>query len=401
MRLLYTETHLHLFGCLTVDEIWRRGHELLFRRSPDIAHMTAQRLDLWQTRLEHSDEAFAKTNQRFHWRDCWPAQESRAEEARARLGEIYLIKSPVSFARFDATLTLTAALFPATAEDSPSHTLEMLVRRHHAEGLRAAEYRVFTGHLGDPTPWETYLTAQARAAERFERETSGRFVPRLSVSVWHDPETILRQYSWIRAWQERHPELAHLITSLDICGPEEEAHPQLKASLIAHIHRENSRARHPVPLTIHVGETWERRPPEDALQWIAQLADLGVTRLGHASVLGIDPGVLARGSSTLPAEELALRQEQVIDHLLSLKLPPTIESCPTSNRRLGTALSEDLPPPAVKMLQRQLPVVIASDDPGIFETNLAEEESRCLTNAAMEPLLARAEVRARALLGLA
>jgi hypothetical protein len=53
------------------------------------------------------------------------------------------------------------------------------------------------------------------------------------------------------------------------------------------------------------------------------------------------------------------------------------------------------------MLQRQLPVVIASDDPGIFETNLAEEESRCLTDASMRPLLARAEVRARALLGLA
>ena len=49
-----------------------------------------------------------------------------------------------------------------------------------------------------------------------------------------------------------------------------------------------------------------------------------------------------------------------------------IEVCPTSNRRIGGIINPDHHP-VHRFLAADLPVVVATDDPGIFGVRLAEE----------------------------
>ena len=49
-----------------------------------------------------------------------------------------------------------------------------------------------------------------------------------------------------------------------------------------------------------------------------------------------------------------------------------IEVCPTSNRRIA-GLVDATHHPVHRFLAQDLPVVVASDDPGIFDTSLADE----------------------------
>ena len=72
-------------------------------------------------------------------------------------------------------------------------------------------------------------------------------------------------------------------------------------------------------------------------------------------------------------------------------LGSVIEVCPTSNRRIG-GISSAEHHPVKQFLSNDAPFVIASDDPGIFETTLAEEigwamEHHQLPDDAMERIV--------------
>ncbi len=94
----------------------------------------------------------------------------------------------------------------------------------------------------------------------------------------------------------------------------------------------------------HAGET-----TGPATVWSA-LRDLGAERIGHGITAVSDP--------------------RLLDHLAEHRI--ALEVCPTSNLRTG-AVPDLADHPLPRLLQAGVPVALSSDDPGMFDTDLARE----------------------------
>jgi len=231
-----------------------------------------------------------------------------------------------------------------------------------------------------------------------------------------------------------------LLTGVDFCGFEEGHAPKDKARFFAEVHGFNR--RHPERA---LAESFEDKSLERAVRWVHEAAELGTHRLGHAIALGIDPdayGPHERSESAgeradqlrydlkhadglrsacvevdepaveaellrveaLPSdtglivkygaerlEEVRRRQEFAAGRVR--ELGAVVEVCPTSNRRIGGIASPDHHP-VHRFLDWGLPMAIGSDDPGIFDTTLADEirwvvETAGLGDGAFEDLAAQ------------
>lgn len=217
----------------------------------------------------------------------------------------------------------------------------------------------------------------------------------------------------------------HVLTGIDFCGIEEGHPPKDKAAFFSAVHDFN--AAHPeraLAILYHVGESFRDKSLESAVRWVHEASELGAHRLGHAIALGVDPNVF--GAHTRE-ESIAERKDQITYDLrhhdglraagihldpLSLReelarlaaLPDTttitveydharigeirrrqdyamscvcstgavIEVCPTSNQRIG-GIDDRAHHSIHRFLSAGLPVVISSDDPGIFGTTLHYE----------------------------
>ena len=174
----------------------------------------------------------------------------------------------------------------------------------------------------------------------------------------------------------------------------------------------------------HVGESFRDKSLESGVRWVHEAAEMGAHRLGHAIALGVDPDLYGRHTRTESVDERVdqlrydlrhrkdLRKhgvhidvnaaEQELHNLKALdkgdtleiqyddqrlsevrgrqsyaiecvkSLGSVIEVCPTSNRRIG-GISEPEHHPLVKFAADDVPFVIGTDDPGIFDTSLADE----------------------------
>ena len=217
----------------------------------------------------------------------------------------------------------------------------------------------------------------------------------------------------------------HLLTGVDFCYLEEGYPPKDQRAFFDEVSDFNR--RHPeraLAILYHVGESFNDKSLESAVRWVHEAAEFGAHRLGHAIALGVDPERYGRHSrpesvaeridqlrydlrhreglgkcgvhvdiagvtaeleriSALPAghqlmieyndaklEELGQRQEYAIRCVR--RLGSVIEVCPTSNRRIG-GITNPEHHPVKKFIARNAPFVIATDDPGIFGTTLADE----------------------------
>ncbi|GAB2690489.1 adenosine deaminase [Thalassiella azotivora] len=138
---------------------------------------------------------------------------------------------------------------------------------------------------------------------------------------------------------------------------------------------------HGLPTVPHAGET---TGPESV--WAA-LERLGASRVGH----GIN----------------AVQDERLLAHLAERQVP--LEVCPTSNLRTG-AVADLAEHPFPRLREAGVPVSLASDDPGMFDTTLNREyelahtvfglstgELADLARAAVEHSFAPEETRRRVL----
>ena len=219
--------------------------------------------------------------------------------------------------------------------------------------------------------------------------------------------------------------LGHLLTGIDFCFFEEGHPPKEQRALFDEV--KNFNRKHPeraLAILYHVGESFNDKSLESAVRWVHEAAEFGAHRLGHAISLGVDPdrfGKHSRSESVgeridqlgydlrhreglakfgvhvdaasakgelerigaLPEnhrltieydddklEELRQRQRYAISCVR--ELGSVIEVCPTSNRRIG-GISRPEHHPVKQFLASNVPFVIASDDPGIFGTTLADE----------------------------
>jgi hypothetical protein len=97
----------------------------------------------------------------------------------------------------------------------------------------------------------------------------------------------------------------------------------------------------------------------------------------------VDEAVLEAERASLPADgtvtiaydaarldEVRRRQDYAMSRIRAAGV--VVEVCPTSNRRIG-GITDPAHHPVHRFLAADLPVVVSSDDPGIFGTTLGDE----------------------------
>ena len=217
----------------------------------------------------------------------------------------------------------------------------------------------------------------------------------------------------------------HLVTGIDFCHIEEGHPPKEKEAFFSAVYDFNE--RHPeraLAILYHVGESFQDKSLESAVRWVQEAAELGAHRLGHAIALGVDPrlygehvrtetvaerrdhlaydlrhaeglehhgvnvdvSAVERETSRLTdyapddvvthhydgarLEELRRRQEYALEGVR--QTGAVIEVCPTSNRRIG-GIADPTLHPVHRFLAHDLPFIVGSDDPGIFDITLQNE----------------------------
>lgn len=308
--------------------------------------------------------------------------------------------------------------------------LERLVERHRCEGLRYVEYRV--SFWGSGSEQQAFLhTLHQFLLEASDANFTARHIMPLSRD---EPEA---SYQMLRDYLQTHPELATAVVGVDFASIEEGYPPRRFRPILTQINRDNrADPAQALPVVYHVGETFFDKSLESAIRWCHEVALMGVARLGHAIVLGLDPAVavgrrpfahehepvserldqieydltfareLARAGVTinaaqLRAERVALtklepdvvvtrpytpqrltdirrRQTFVLEQLA--RCGTVIECCPTSNLRIA-AIPSPAEHPIHRFLASDVNLVICSDDPGTFGVTLASEVDWVLTHS--------------------
>ena len=402
MRGFTHEHHLHLYGCLTAEDVLVLGR------------------DRWQAR-EQQLQRYAVQ----HGKVCGTVPPYRqfwsADDGLEQLRCYYEIDRAVSFAQFQAKFDLLIALFPLRRDDF--FIWQHVLTKHRQAGLRYAEYRcIYPWQLRDP---HAYLRRVNDIMAQHEAESGGSFQPRLALSISRPLEEAQAQYRALRAMLDADA-LPH-ITAIDMCGFEEDYPPVLYRQLFAEIGRDNSTRQKKLAILLHVGESFQNLSMHSAIRRVLQAHIYGVHRLGHAIALGIGSENLrgmrvqettqerlahlhwllheegrelrafgyAYDERALKHEQAQLREgeavrrcyydSEVLDEVRCLQTAALrwakakgvrIEACPTSNLRLGKVRALCWHP-LHRFSQHQLAVTLASDDPGIFASNLQQEAHFC------------------------
>ena len=340
------------------------------------------------------------------------------------------------FARFQAKFDLLICLYRYWAQHlhREEEVLWRIVERHRREGLEYVEYRAMFG-LDDP---ERFLHFHRTNARVFQEASGGDFTARYLISLPRG--AALAGYALVQRLFEENPELIPVVVGLDFCFFEEGHPPEKLQPFFARLAQDNAqRPEQALEVAYHVGEVYFDKSLESAVRWCHQAAQLGARRLGHAIALGLDPEVaIARrpgaheeepvserlaqiaydlehergladfgveveaGSLAQEREELsrrlgdmlirrpytAPRLEQVHrrqDYVLAqlARLGVTIESCPTSNLRIG-GVPAPAQHPLWRFLQSEVGLAIGADDPGVFDQSLAAEVEWVAAHAGMD-----------------
>lgn len=400
------EHHLHLYGCLTAKDVYVLGRERWQARRQNLQHYAKQ----------HS--VICGTVPPYH--EFWSPQVGLEQ-----LQRYYEINASVSFEQFQAKFDLLIALFPLRQDDMS--IWQYVLTKHLQAGLRYVEYRfIYPFSLAAP---HTYLQDVNALLAQYEAESGGNFQPRLALSLARPLAQAQAQYRALRAMLDAVPQNLQHITAIDLCGFEEDYPPALYRPLFAEILHDNHNRQHKLAILLHVGESFQTISLHSAIRRVLQAHTYGVHRLGHAIALGLDAqnlqGTAVQESRQerlahlhwllyeegrelqefgyhIAEHELKHEQAQLKDgkppqvchydattraELTALQTAALhwakandmhIESCPTSNLRLGK-VRELRFHPLHKFSQHELCVTLSSDDPGIFASDIEQEAYLCRT----------------------
>jgi adenosine deaminase len=400
------DLHLHLYGCIRPADLLR--------------HLSARERVRWDWYEEHMRVAYGTVPPIRDVVARYRRGDPEAEELFAALF-VFGDGDAGNFDRFQAKFNLLIAGSALSDRATPVAGLEAevaafaaAIRADHARSaITYAETRLMLG----PTlrgPRERAVLDTLLAGYGRDGATTERLALSLS-----------RKDPW--AGWDRVRELAlgphgATVTGIDFCHVEEGFPPKDKAEFFAAVRDFN--AAHPdraLAILYHVGESFRDKSLESAVRWVQEIAELGANRLGHAIALGIDPAVFGPHTRTEPVEErrdqiaydlahrdglraagvavdeAALRAEQArlpragtvpiayddarLEEVRRRQVyamsrvraaGAVVEVCPTSNRRIG-GIVDPAHHPVHRFLAAGLSVVVASDDPGIFGTTLADE----------------------------
>jgi hypothetical protein len=406
--ILVDDFHVHLYGCLDPEDVWELGKDRWQEQTELLSWYESEYEKAWGIRPKSH----------LYW---------QASDGLERLRKDYLFGQPADFPRFQACFNLVIALFKIRPQEN--FVLQHVLNKHESLGLRHVEYRTILPPWFTHEETDRYLTGVCETIDLFKAKQQRCLQPYLAFTISRENSVGRQQYQRLRKWIDAHPHCATIIKSLDFAYDEEDHPPHLKKEFFAAIQKDNlSVPAAPLNILYHVGESYRKISLMSSIRWVWQAAKYGADRLGHCISLGVDPRSLKGQQVEESRAEFESHREWLVDHrnwlqdrgfpfqsaidrmdhdatrAASLRSPVTInydnvylnlarmlqdiimgelavrktviESCPTSNIRIANLGQADFHP-LKRFLNKGLSVCLASDDPGIFATSLANEERFC------------------------
>jgi len=309
-------------------------------------------------------------------------------------------------------------------------SIQMTVDQHIKEGINFIEYRCGGGEQTH----DQFISMHHKYATTLKNASQNGITARYIISLRRSAAE--QDYEWVQELLTENPNLIPTIIGIDFSHFEEGFPPKDKRTFFERVHQDNQKnPQRALDIVYHVGESYFDKSLESAIRWCHEIAEMGVKRLGHATALGLPSEIaitrrpnahvqelvserldqitydlthatqlIAHGitidTNTLQAEQQTLknkapdehnerpyntqrlqdiqkRQQFVLNHLTQLST--VIETCPTSNLRIG-GVPNPAHHPIHTFLKSNVNLVISADDPGIFDNPLANEIDWVLTH---------------------
>ncbi len=426
------ELHVHTGGCLTAEDVFELGR--------DIYH----RVD-WSRFMTRYETAFGF---RPDPKALFRAVLKNRETGMAQLKQHYIYGADEAgnFAHFLAKSSLAGCLawhLLHVQPDDYAQITQRVLERHATEGLAYVEYRMV---IGGPTTVDEALFQQFHYLNAAIMQTFSQTHPmtaRYIISI--SRERPLVDYERVKNFLKTYPSLIPTVIGLDFCNVEEGYPPKNVRPLFEKVAQDNlENPKQALDIVYHVGESFFDKSLESAIRWCHEAAEMGAKRLGHAIALGLDAAIalerrkqaheyelvserldqiaydlehiealadygLRLDRSALKSEQAHLQQNETTnrihrpytaERLLDLrqrqhfvldclpKLGTVIESCPTSNLRIG-GVPNPAAHPIHRFLAAKVNLAVCSDDPGVFNSPLANEIAWVLQHSHLDgPALA-------------
>ena len=408
------DLHLHLMGAYTAEDFLELGAGIY----QEVNWAWNDFLNIFRQEI---DPTFDPTQ-------LFELAMRNPDHALQKVREIYLFHGdePADFYRFVWKFRLFSRIWGTYWDQRSLETsgriIGRVVERHKNEGMRYVEYRI--GLWGTE---QEHVARLKTVLETLDAYSDERFEPKLIISIpRNDTE---ERWRIIQHLLQRHTELSRHLVGVDFAAVEEGFPPKHHLSFFRKLHWHNHQNRqHRLDAVYHVGESYFDKSVESAVRWCHQAALLGAKRLGHCIALGMDPAVsTGRKRSAHEAEPVSERLDQIRydlayhrelgrygieidcrklkDEALALRKRErdamverrytrsrladirrrqrfvldqltlrgtVIESCPTSNLRIG-GVPEPKYHPVFAFLDHNVNLAICTDDPGIFDISLRSE----------------------------
>ena len=406
--LIASELHLHILGAYTTED------------------MLALARDCYR-QVDWNEEDFMETYNRLCEETIDPvalfedALSSDTGMERLRRAYVYGNEDGGNFARWEIKNRLFLCVWGHYRKNDREHELlDRLLARDRESPRRYVEYRCGSGMGG-------FLFWHELCARVLMEASNEQFSARYIVSI--PRYAPMEAYDLLQQILDQHPDLVPTIVGVDFASVEEGNPPTDVRPFFERLQQDNNRRpQRALDAVYHVGESYFDKSLESAIRWCHEVAEMGACRIGHAIALGLDPEVaIARQSGAhevesvrerldqvrydlLHAEALAAlgvrtdvseleterrelerlgpeetvrrmydagriaevrqRQTYVLDCLV--RMGTVIESCPTSNLRIG-GVPEPQAYPIFRFLETDVDLAICTDDPGGFDVTLEHE----------------------------
>ncbi len=340
---------------------------------------------------------------------------------------VYGAEDGGSFERFQAKFNMAICVYRHwwAQHGGQEEIWRRIIAHHQKEGLRYIEYRSLAPY--DHSNPVDFIEFHKRSARVIHEACNDNFEARYLISLprWAPSEC----YQLVQRLLDDNEDLISTIVGLDFCHFEEGFPPDSTRAFFQRLRRDNElRPGRALDVAYHVGEVYFDKSLESAVRWCHEAAELGAIRLGHCTALGLDPATAttrqAEAHEREPASErlaqirydlnhrealekfgvpidvkalekerqhfigspddesvlraydperlenIRHRQDYVLNRLAELDV--VIETCPTSNLRIG-AVPDAQAHPVHRFLASEVKLAIGADDPGIFDCTLADE----------------------------
>ena len=398
--LIRRDLHVHLYGCLTAEDLWTIGKDCYKKQESMLRWFASEYKNAWGKTPKYLE----------YW---------ESDNGLEKLTKDYLFTKANNFSRFQANFNLIIALCPIVPDQF--NIQERIIRQVSKFGLEYFEARTVIPFRLTDREVEQYLHGICSTVRDLNCDLEMN--TRLVFSLFRDNKLAMKNYKQLRAFIKAYPNLGSMISGIDFAFSEEGFPPKTKKGLFHQFHLDNQKEQ-ALDLLYHVGESFEDKGLISAIRWIWEVNELGATRLGHAIALGVNPenylgkivhesceerldtikwlnsncdilrenGYKVRFDTLRKEEEFLISsnppyieikydedyianakalQNAVAEILKSKEI--VIETCPTSNLRIGQISKSQHHP--IKLFHKMgLNYAVCTDDPGIFSTDWIKED---------------------------